>query len=974
MLSGKAAGMQITPGGGPLASTRVVIRGNNSLTGNNQPLYVVDGIPMEANEVGEDGLDYGSPINSINPDEIESMEVLKGANAAALYGSSAANGVILITTKKATKKPGLGVSYGYNMMFGSLYNFPTYQNIYGMGHGTRLNAPAGVNHYDLNNRGWTYQRDLPYGIFIPAAVDGFRSFGLPMLGFDIVGRNGQVRSYSPQPNNVKDMFQTSTAITHSLSLDKVTDESSFRFSYTNIDSDDIIENLNNLNRHIFNVRATAKISNIIDVDANARYMYEAVDHRNYRNDNSSKNPFRILMDMPRDVQTAELTPWKRENGSAYSYEGFMNPYWALFEIANADNKHDFVGNVAFNIKLPYNITARLRAATNMNVRQASEFSNLGSGADGGDGYYSTQKETWKNNNGDFLLDYSDRYGDNVSLSASLGATIQHQHSESERAWVDALKYYDMKSLSNTNGTVSASEGMNQKQKQGVFATASLGLYDWLFFEGTLRNDWSSSLPTKYNSYLYYSVGSSIILTDAFKVDKDAVLTFAKVRASFAEVGNDTGFDQLRAKFTKPSTQYLGNSYFQGEATRPQPELRPETTRSFEVGTDLRFFDNRLSVDFTYYNKSTIDQILSAEVSRPSGYNNSIINSGEVRNRGVELSLSYTPFRTNMFSWTTTFNGASNKTKIISMPGGQLLRGNGENGLRTASFVGQPFAVFYGTDFKYTDDGRVMVQKDGRAVEDPELRILGTVEPEMIGGWINSFRLGQFDFGAMMDFQVGGHVWSQTSMRGGINGQTVQSLAGRLERLWSEQVLGENGEERQGFLNPNNTVLPGSTLTPTTDNPKYVLYPDWERPKGLQLGNAVYDSSVDYFGKQFNDLNGNGINDGGAEQIWMENYAWVNPDDHWTHGGKRNLNYIYDASYIKVRELSVGYNVPTVWLRNTPLRTVRLSAVARNMAILYQGTPRGMDPQATSNTGNDQGLEKGFNLPQANYGFDIKVTF
>jgi TonB-linked SusC/RagA family outer membrane protein len=967
MLSGKAAGMQVIPGGGPLASTRIVIRGNNSLTGNNQPLFVIDGIPI-LNDMGESGdLDYGNPANSINPDEIENIEVLKGANAAALYGSDAANGVVLITTKKASKKPGLGIGYSFNMMFGTLYNYPTYQNIYGAGQNGRFERDGSKNVFGMNANGWVYNPDLPYGIWVPASANqDQRSWGMPMLGFDIVGRNGEVRAYSPQPDNVRRMFRSSTAITNSLSVDKVSDMASIRFSYTNIHSDDIIDGFNNLDRHNFNLRGTAKLAPFIELDANVRYMNENVDNRNGRGD-SNINTFRNIMQLPRDVTPDELIPWKRSDGTAYMYRGFINPYWVMNEISNADEKQNFMGNVTFNIKLPYNLSLRLRGSQEINSTQGWKFVNKGAviydGTDDGD--YQRWSQNQRNTNGDILLSYNQRFGQNISLNANAGASIQNTHTDRMDARVTILKFYDLKSLSNVDGTsYSASEGDSGKEKQGVFGMASFGYGDWIYIEATARNEWSSALPAENRSYFYWSLGSSLVFSDLLNIDKEA-LSFGKLRISYAEVGNDTGFDRLLSGYNKNSTSYLGESYYTGETSRNNPRLKPEMTKSFETGADLRFLNNRLSVDLTYYQTRTIDQILSAASAWGSGFENEVVNSGEVRNRGYEASVSYTPIKNNSLSWTTTLNWSKNVSKVAYLPDGlERIQLNSGTNLQSYAVAGQPYATFWGNDYKRDSEGRLLAQNiDGRTAYLTN-QYLGTIEPDWFGGWKNVVRFGSFDFGMMVDFQYGGNVWSQTAYLGGVDGNTVQSLEGRLEYLYSDMVLRESAAERLGFLEAANTVRGNSdySLNPSGA----VLYPDWQRPKGVQMDNLYYDSNVDYFGQQIDEY---------GNPIPINVYAWVSPMVHWVHNNQSSAaRYIFDASYVKLRELSFGYNVPAKWLKGTPIRSARLSAVGRNLAIIYQGTPKGMDPQATSTTGNGQGFEKGFNLPQANYGFDIKVTF
>ncbi|MBD5312632.1 MAG: SusC/RagA family TonB-linked outer membrane protein [Bacteroides sp.] len=959
MLAGKAAGMQVVAGGGPTASTRVVLRGNNSLTGNNQPLYVIDGVPV-LNNSGEDGdLDYGNPVNSINPDEIENIEVLKGANASALYGSDAANGVILITTKSAQAKKGFGVSYDFNMMFGHLYSYPTYQNIYGAGQNTGFQRWQGVNFYGNENNGVKFDPNLPYFAWSPnMAAQDQRSWGLPMLGFTTIGRNGQATAYSPHPETIKDMYKHSTMITNSVQVEKVFEGGSFRLAYSNVHSDDILADINKLNRNNFNFRGTADLAKWVSVDANARYTYETVDNRGFRNA-SKRNPLYVIANLPRDVSTDELIPWKQPDGSAMNFKGFVNPYWVLNETSNADSKNWFVGNVTLNFKLPYNLTLRGRAATDAQFYDGWTFANIGFPDDMAynDGEYVRWKRQWTNNNFDVLLSYNKRFFNNkFNISANVGTSYQEIEGSKISSKVDILQFPDVKSLANNKGLMSSTEEYEHKKKEAVYGMGSFGYDNWAYLDLTARNEWSSTLPKDNNSYFYWSAGLGVVASDLFKLDPH-LFPFLKIRGSYAQVGNDTGFDRLISGYYKDATNYTFNGipYYMGDRVLKSMGLKPERTRSWELGAELRFLDNRISIDATYYNKVTRDQIVEADAPLASGYEREIINAGKMQNRGVELSIGLTPVKTKIFTWTSTINWSKNSNKVLELADGidRFELGSGDN-LKLYAEVGKPYGVFYGNDFKRDENGNILVSMDkGRPVEQDFDAYLGGIQPDWFGGWTNTFRIWDFDLGFGLDFQKGGHVWSYTAYRGGIDGNTVQTLDGRLEYLLSKLAYNEEDWERAGYM------LKDYVNDPSSVNYQYI-YPDADSKKGVQLGNAIVENS---FAAQE------------AGHAGEQSYAWINPMDYWCHDNTKSAaRYIYDASFIKLREISVGYNLPARYLRKTFLKTAKLSFVGRNVAILYQKTPKGMDPQATSTTGNAQGFERGFTLPQATYGFDIKVTF
>ena len=955
MLSGKSAGMQIIPGGGPTASTRVVLRGNNSLTGDNQPLYVVDGVPI-LNNSGEDGdLDYGNIVNSINPDDIENIEILKGANASALYGSDAANGVVLITTKKAKSKKGMGLSYGFNTMFGTLYNYPTYQNIYGAGQNCLFERQGnGPNYYGAQANNVSYDPSLPYYIWNPnMAAQDQRSWGMPMLGFEVVGRNGEVKKYEPHPETIKDMYQTSTMITNNVSIDKTYNGASWRFSYTNVHSDDIVKSVNNLDRHVFNLNTTAQLTPWLDAQASVRYTYENVDNRQYRN-NSNRNPLYVIANLPRDASMDELIPWKQADGTAYALKGFVNPYWVLNETANNDHKNWLLGNVTLNVRLPYDLKLRLRGSQDLQMTEGYNFTNMYATFDT-DGEYSQLKRTWRNTNYDVLLSYNKNLlSERFNINANVGASHQEIRGSELKSKVDMLSFPDIKSLANNAGLMSSWENMEWKKKVAVYGMASLGWQSWAYVDLTARNEWSSTLPKNNNSYFYWSAGAGLVLSEALKLDKH-LFPFIKLRGSYAEVGHDTGFDRLLSGYYKDGTNFSFNgiNYYMGETVLKTMGLKPERTRSWELGTDLRFLDDRVEVDFTYYNKVTRDQIVEADAPLASGYQREIINAGKMRNKGVELTLTLVPVKTKLVTWSTTVNWSKNSNRVLELSEGvtRYEMGSGDN-IKLYAEVGKPYGVFYGNDYRRDDDGNILVQiADGRPLYNTD-QYLGKIEPNWFGGWQNKIRIWDIDLSFALDFQKGGKVWSYTAYRGGIDGNTVQSLEGRYEWLQSKLILGEENDERAGFLRPQDTTDPNAT--------QYMyFYSDVDRPKGVHQDGTVYGPDAAAYGRE------------GEKAV-----TWVPPMIYWTHNNASSAaRYIYDASYIKLREVSVGYNLPQQWLKPLQVvRTAKVSLVGRNLAILHQNTPKGMDPQATSTTGNAQGFERGFTLPMATYGFDVKVTF
>lgn len=941
MLAGKVAGLQVISNGAAGSAT-VRIRGANSISGNNQPLYVIDGVPI-INDVTGGEIDYGNPANSINPDDIENIVVLKGANASALYGSDAANGAILITTKKAGQRSGLGVTYSTNVQFTEFSQYPIYQNIYGGGHINRFeNNKANSFNGDVKV---PYDPNMPYGIQRMGGYDNSRSWGMPMLGFQVVGRNGELKSYVPTPANTTSMYQTAYSWTNSVSIERATEHVSTRIGFTNLRSDDVLEGLNNLTRNAFNVRSNVKLTKSLDVDLNGRYTHENVKNRSYRN-NSDRNPIYTLMDMPRDLSIQEMYPWKDENGKPTALQ-FKSPVWMLNELSNQDKKEWLLADVTVNYKITKDLKLRLKAALDLNMKEGYEFRNMYTPGDA-DGFYKEFTEKSRNYTYEAMLSYNKTWKD-FNISASVGANSQDFLFKKQNSEIGTLATSDFISLTNNGATVKSWPEYNAKKKQAVYGTASIGYKDFIYVDVTGRNDWSSALPSDNRSYFYSSYGVRFVLTELVKSIPKDWLSYAKIRGSYAKVGNDTGFDQLLNGFSY-NTSYLGDmAWFESENKRKTNSLKPESTTSFETGLDLRFLKDRASLSFTYYNKNTKNQILTSTINGVSGYGEALFNAGEVKNWGYEVTLGVVPFRNKDWEWKVDINWAKNNSEVVSLANGMdyMTLTTVQNSVELRIVKGEPLVSLYCREpWKTNDEGQVLVGANGRPLSG-EAKFLASVEPKWTGSIRTSLRWKDLTFSAMLDIRMGGHVWSETAFQSSRNAQSIMSLGGRTEHLFSDLILNEG--DQTGYLG----IL----------DPKYVpngknnIYMDASRPKGMNIPGAVYDSSVP----------------GLAGQPCQ---AWIKPIDYWTNdSGKNGELYLYDASYVKLKEISLGYNIPKNWLRKIGfIQSMRVSAVGRNVAILHQKTPKGIDPEATSSMGIQQGLERGFNLPTSSYGFDFKITF
>ncbi len=930
MLAGKVAGVNVIAGASPSASTRIEIRGNKSLTGNNQPLFVIDGVIIQ-NDMGQSGdLDYGNMAANINPDDVESMEVLKGANAAALYGADAANGVILITTKKANKNSGLGVSYGLNMMWNTIIEYPEFQNIYGGGQSFRLGE---------NN---TYRDVTQPNVSLMLPYRG-KSWGIPMLGtFQVQGRNGVMKNYEPNPTNVIDFYQTALQTTNNFSISKSNDVAGFRFSYTNTASNDVLEGSNLRNRHNFSLTSNYNINKFIQATASVRYTLDNIKNRPYSGW-SDRNPMKAYLFFPRDMGLSELIPWKDANGNALRYTtssaGFVNPYWSLNECWNEDQKEWLLASMDLTFKIYKDLKFLIRGSIDTQGGSGYDFTNVGS-LWAPDGKYSTFNKNISNYQYEGFFTYNKTFFTDFSVNANLGGSWRENSYYSIQSSVSKLIVHDMASLSNAAEAPTTNESLERIRRESLYGAVSFGYKSWAFIDVTGRNDWNSTLPIENSSFFYPSISGSFVFSDAFQLP-DKVFTFGKLRASWAKVGNGTNFNQLINNFSQYQI-FNGLPLFSVGSKLKNPQLRPETTYSTEVGADLRFFKNRISIDASYYFTKSIDQIVSAKVATSTGFTDRMYNTGEIQNKGVEIAFTARPIQTKSgFIWDMIVNWAHNDNRVVSiMDGVSSLQLGGWGSVTINAEEGEPYGVIRGTDYLTDADGYHMIGLDGKPIS-ANNQYLGSIQAKFTGSFINKISFKNFDMNVMMDFKSGGMVFSASDYTGVDQGNSLRSLEFRDEYSFSYLVLKEDGNELNGI----NTI---------TGLP----YSDTGRVKGGTFPGKLYGLNVET----------------GEYEYKGENNQYLSAQTYWEQASKITSAFLYDASYIKLREVSIGYELPSKLLKKTPIRNIHVAIVGRNLWTLYQNTPFGIDPQATASSGNDQGIESAFALPAAYYGLDFKISF
>ncbi|MGB4415845.1 MAG: SusC/RagA family TonB-linked outer membrane protein [Paludibacter sp.] len=941
-LAGKVAGVMITPPASSTGSARIVIRGNSSFTGNNQPLFVVDGMAIDNSDGSagvstNGGLDMGNGASDINPEDVESIDVLKGPNAAALYGSRAANGVIIITTKKA-KEGRFKVSVNSNTMFRYITQWPEFQNSFGWGHMTRMVG---------NNQSWLKTTDANGNTYpypgIPDILEmndqGGRSNGGPMIGIPYIGLDGQIHTYSPQPDNVYGFYQKASTYTNNIAVEGGNVDNNYRVSLTNMTTDDVVERQNLVNKNTLTLRFFNTLVKKLTLDSKLTFIDDDTQNRRYANQ-SGFNPLYMYTILARSMDLEQLKYYKTDAGTETVRVGDIhNPYWTINETGNQDKKMRIMANFDLSYQILPSLRATLKYGREYISTNSTEYRNKGALGGGNDaaGYYRREYNITDNSHYEWLLVYNHRFfNQEVSVLGTLGGSSL----DYKRSWLNAslesLKQAGFAHISNSDDRPLSDEDiLSHKRINGLYGSLSLGYKDFVFMDVTGRNDWSSTLPVENNSYFYPSVGLSWLPTEMFGIPSGKF--YGKLRASYAEVGNDTYPYRLLPYLNLGSgNTYGGYKYVSLPGTVPNNHLKPERTRSLEFGADLRMLNSRLNLDITYYQSNSFDQIVEADMSFSSGYSNRVFNAGEIQNKGWEVAINTVPVEQKDFRWNMDFNFSKNESEIISLVDGleQIQIGqifDFTNVLR----VGLPYGSMYGSKWVTDQQGRRMVTANGDPLKATN-SYLGDFNPDFMFSFSNRFKWKNFDAYLMLDMKKGGKLYSGT-MRQAIRNGVVSGNEKQQESFWKRTVImGESGGA--------DDVWGGTVL----DN-VYIYDP------------AQYDNIYD-----MNPVDPNYVPQKFTGYLWPGNVGYF-ADDFCSE-------VTYDASFIKLRELSFGYSLPKSLISKIKMSSAHISLVGRNLWILYQKTPKGIDPEAALNAGNGQGMESGSLPPSTTFGMDIKINF
>jgi len=928
-LSGKIAGVNVVNSSGNVgASSRIVIRGNNSITGENQPLFVVNGIPVDNSNRGNGntqfgGVDFGNAIQDINPDDIESISVLKGPNAAALYGSRGANGVILITTKtgKGAQK-GLGVSYSGDIGFSQPFRLPTYQNQFGQGVDFQFGYVDGAGNglFDGVDESWGPSFDAAINGTDGIDNDGDGQTDESGEGVLIDQFTGKQQPWVAHPDNVNSIFETGITFTNNVAVTANGERANARFSFTNMDQKGMVPNTD-LKRNTFNLSLGMKLNDKISTDGNITYTTLNSNNRpgiGYAGDNIIQQTIWAGRQVDWEYLRANYNQ-RDEMGNIvnWNHNYQNNPFFTLYNNTKPQARNRVNGYYAVNYQLLPWLKATGRIGTDYyNDHREVRFEQ--ETVDFPNGQLQTFDYTSTETNSDLLFTANKNITDNFSILATAGIARRDNKLTGSELTAQALVVPSIFNFSNADGAINVNQFSQKSRINSVLGSLSLGFYNFIYLDASARNDWSSTLPAASDSYFYPALNVGVVLSEKVSIPG---ISYLKVRGGLAKAGKDT--DPYRLAFVYGAlTPWGGVPSFTVPGSRPNNSLIPETAESAEAGLELRAFKDRVTLDVTYYNTSYINQIIPLNVSSSSGFTSRVANAGTIQNNGVEVQLGLTPVNSKDFRWDINLNWAKNNSLVKDLPEGVTeITLNTNWGLRLVAREGEPYGVLVGRRVKRAPDGQIIVsQTTGRPIQDVDANgsntnfVLGTITPDWTGGIRNTFTYKNLSLSALIDMRQGSDVFSMTYIFGRYAGVLDESLEGRR----------------------------------TVDEVK----------NGYNFG-GVYEIK-----------DATGAVTGYGDNTVLQSAEQWNADFY----NRRHDRGVFDGSFVKLRELTLSYNLPKTWFSNSFVSGLRIAAYGRNLALLKSNIPH-VDPEtAFDNSNAMQGIEFG-QLPSARtFGLTVGANF
>jgi TonB-linked SusC/RagA family outer membrane protein len=909
-LTGKLAGVRITNSQGDMGSSRIVIRGETSIAGNNQPLFVVDGIPVDNSQLGSVGgatRDFKNAIADLNPQDIETLTVLKGPNAAALYGSRAAHGVVLITTKSGKGQKGLGVSFSSGITISQVSTLPTYQNSFGQGSNGQFSyvdgKGGGIN--DGVDESWGPKMD---GRLIPQFYS-----------------NGVAVPFVAHPNNVKDFFNTGITYDNSISVAKADEKSDFRLGVNNQKQLGTVPN-SEVNKTNFTVNSNYQISKNIKVGVTANYI--VTDAPALPGGPSGSRAAGVMLQFLWFGRQVDINELEKNRNINWNNSYYSNPYWNAYYNTTSQQRNRLIGDIHLDAKIIDGLNFRFR--TGVDYYDDRRKYTIKYGTNGTPfGSYAEDAYTVNERNTEGIFTYTKKLTDDFSLDALAGYNVRNHSDANNYQKAPRLAVPDLYTLTNSRDALTSSNTFSRLRVYSAYASAQLGYKNYAFLNVTARNDWSSTLPSSNRSYFYPSFNGSLVLSDALNL-KSNTLDFLKLRGGWSEVGNDADPYQLSTVYNY-QTAFDGNPIQTSSQKKLNENLKPETTRSTELGIESSFWKNRLHFDFAYYNTNSFDQILEIKTTASSGYNSQLINAGKINNHGIEIQLDGNPIQTENFKWNVAVNYSKNISKVDILDYEKLIQNytiGTSGGVDVLASVGQAYGALYGTAYLRDASGNIVVGANGLPKADPVKKVLGHYTPDYLAGVTNTLTYKNIELSFLVDASVGGELFSGTNRTGNYTGVLAQTMPGR---------DAANGGLSYYYVGTTKTLLPSGTPT---------------------NGTTVYDDGMIF----------KGVYADGSPNTQV-----ISAQEYYKAPYNISEAYIYSSTFVKLREVKLAYNFNKTFVNKLGLTGASLTAVGRNLLFIYKDAPN-IDPETAFNTGNAQGLES-LALPTTrNFSLNLNVKF
>ncbi|RFP65544.1 SusC/RagA family TonB-linked outer membrane protein [Hymenobacter lapidiphilus] len=937
-LSGKVAGIQIRQSNTLGGSTNILIRGTKSITGNNQPLFVVDGVPISnantntgGQQTGGGGYDYGNAAADINPDDIATMTILKGAAATALYGERAGAGVILITTKKG--RQGLGVTINAGVTGGRIdkSTFVNYQKEYGSGYGP---------YFDMEDVDGDGRPDRISQLSADASNGPRFDPNLSVFQWDAfvpgTANFGKATPWVAAANDPTTFFETAVTLNNSIAIDGGNDKGTFKLGYSSIRDKGVLPN-SQVNKNIVNfagslnltTRLTASAAvNFSVVDGNGRY---GTGYSGGFSENLVTN-FRqwwpVNVDIKQQKQAYEATganaSWNIRNYTTSSPEYWNNPYFSREKSFQTDSRYRTFGNVSLNYKVTdwFDVLGRVTLDSNDELQEE----RLAFGSVGVPGY-SRYNRTSREANFDLIGNFKAKIAESISFNGLIGANMRREQAQSIRATTNGgLVIPELYSLSNSvSPLIPPGESDTRRAVDGIFASTTFGYRDMVFLDLTARRDVSSTLASNNNAFFYPSAALGFVFSELVK-ETAPWMSYGKIRGNYAEVGLGAPIYSLNDSFDKPVA--FGNvALFSVPSTKNNPDLLPERTKSGEIGVEMAFLNSRFGFEANVYQSNSVDQIIPINVSTASGFGFRFVNSGEVRNRGLELSTFLTPFRSEDFTWTINANWTKNQNRVMSLYEGfdNIVLANYQGGVSSNATVGRPFGSLRGSNFVY-QNGQKVVGEDGYYLQsDTRNEEIGNPNPSWTGGVSNTVSYKGVSLYFLVDVRNGGQVFSLDRSYG-LDTGVPKETAG----------LNDLGNPSRDPIVQN----PDGTYASTSGG---VIFP--------------------------------GVQENGSPNTVRADNSTESGSTAYGYSHNPSAAFVYDASYVKLRELSLSYSLPKAWIAKVgAVKGVDFSIVGRNLWILHKNMPDA-DPEDAVSSGNlGQGYSTGAYPAVRTLGANIRLSF